>query len=58
MQKHNRQMFYSLYISALAGSDTVLLILGEYGLSSQYQWSKGFFQKCLSSVHKVLSGRL
>ena len=29
MQKHSRQMSYSLYISALAGSDTTLLILGK-----------------------------
>ena len=31
MQKHNRQMSYSLYISALAGSDTVVLFTGKCG---------------------------
>ena len=30
MQKHNRQMSYSLYISALAGTDTVVLFMGKY----------------------------
>ena len=31
MQKRNRQMSYSLYISALAGSDTVVLFTGKCG---------------------------
>ena len=29
MQKHNRKMSYSLYISALAGSDTTVLLMGR-----------------------------
>ena len=30
MQKHNRHMSFSLYISALAVSDTVSILCGEY----------------------------
>ena len=30
MQKHNRQMSFSLYISALAVTDTVTLLIGQF----------------------------
>ena len=29
MQRHNRQMSYSIYISALAGTDTIVLFMGK-----------------------------
>ena len=36
VQRHNRHMSFSLYISALAVSDTVALLIGEYRAKNNY----------------------
>ena len=52
VQRHNRHMSFSLYISALAVTDTVVLICGEYFMAfNQKKFQKLFRPFPLSKVH-------
>ena len=50
MQKLNRQMSFSLYISALAVTDTLTLLIGQF----QYCWFKVNVQLISNSRRKIL----